>query len=81
MKLVFNETEYIADKIINKDSKIVGYDSLENELFAFKGISDTSQFKLYDDEGNEKQFVKVQTEGERIASIEDTLLALMMMGV
>lgn len=81
MKLIFNETEYLADKIINKDSKIAGYDSLENEVFSFKGISDTSMFKLYDDEGNEKQFVKVETEAERIASIEATLLQLMMMGV
>lgn len=35
-----------ADKITKTDTDIVGYDSAGNELFAFRGISDFSQFML-----------------------------------
>ena len=44
--LTFNNQTFEADKIIKTDNSIVGQDVNNNELFAFKGISDFSLFTL-----------------------------------
>lgn len=52
MKILdFNDEKFEAVKIIKTDTDIIGQDSSGNEIFAFKGISDFSQFTL--EEGQE----------------------------
>lgn len=45
-KLMFNNQTFEAEKIIKSNTDIVGKDLNDNELFAFRGISDFSQFSL-----------------------------------
>jgi hypothetical protein len=41
-------SSFLADKIVKTGTDIIGYDASGNELFAFRGISDFSQFTLED---------------------------------
>lgn len=44
-KLLFNNTEFQAERIVKTSDSIVGY-SGNSEIFAFRGISDFSLFSL-----------------------------------
>lgn len=47
MKILnFNGEQYKADKIIKTETDIIGKDSNGNELFAFRGINDFTDFDL-----------------------------------
>jgi len=44
--LTFNEEQFKAEKIVKTDKDIIGKDAIENEVFAFRGISDFTGFTL-----------------------------------
>lgn len=48
--LIFNKEEFKAEKIIKTIDSIIGKDSFGKEIFAFRGISDFSEFKLKEGE-------------------------------
>lgn len=45
-KLNFSGEEYQAEKIIKTNTDIIGRDANGNEVFAFRGISDFTEFTL-----------------------------------
>lgn len=57
-ELLFNGQEYRADKIIKNENAIIGQDSRGNELFAFRGISDFSQFAIENEDGTNVEYDK-----------------------
>lgn len=50
-KLIFNNSQYIAEKVVKTDTDIIGLNG-DNKVFAFRGVSDFSIFKLTDENGN-----------------------------
>ncbi|MEC1744101.1 DUF4376 domain-containing protein [Schinkia azotoformans] len=51
-KLLVNGEEFEAEQIVQNHDSIVGYNG-QTEVFAFRGISDFSQFKLHDELDND----------------------------
>lgn len=48
--VIFNNEEFIADKIIKTDNSIIGKDADNKEVFSFKRIKDFSLFTLKDND-------------------------------
>ena len=49
-KLLTNNKEFLAEKIIKTDKDIIGKDSNGNEVFAFRRISDFTGFSLEEEQ-------------------------------
>ena len=82
MKLVFNNEEFQAEKIIKTDKNIIGYDISNNEIFSFKGISDFTGFVLKNENDIVIEFgIPEPTEAERIKTLEGVVVGLMMGGI
>lgn len=60
-KILFNNQEYEAEKIIKLDDNIIGQDLNGNELFAFRGISDFSSFKIENEDGVISDFLNLDS--------------------
>lgn len=71
--LTFNNEIYQAKRIVKTDSDIIGYNG-NTEVFAFRGISDFSQFAL--DEGQEWDIDEKTELQKRISDLETLILQL-----
>lgn len=74
-KLIFNGEEYEAERIVKTNTDIIGYNG-NQEVFAFRGISDFSQFTLVECEFDIDEKTKMQNEIDFL-----TLKILDLMGV
>lgn len=68
--LTVNGEQYQAEKIVKTSTSIVGYNG-EQEVFAFRGINDFSQFQLEDG-----QDWDIDSELEKEQRIKDLELAM-----
>jgi|BioPla2DNA2_1021312.scaffolds.fasta_scaffold42881_5 hypothetical protein len=66
-KLIYNNEQYTAERIVRTDKNIIGYNG-DNEVFAFRGISDFSQFELED--GQEFDMDEKEEMVQRISDLE-----------
>lgn len=70
--LTFNNEEFNAERIVKTDTDIVGYDGIQ-EVFAFRGISDFSQFQLAEGETWDTDL----SPEARIQALEEALLMIL----
>lgn len=81
MKLIVNNEEFQADKIIKTGTDIIGQDLKGNEIFTFRGISNFIGFQLKDDNGNAIEFglqpkTEIQLLQEKFDDLENKYNAL-----
>lgn len=61
MKILnFNGEQFKAEKIIKTGTDIIGQDLNGNEIFAFRGISDFSQFTVANEDGSSADFDTIE---------------------
>lgn len=65
-RLIFLNETFEAEKIVKTNDSVIGYNG-QNEVFAFRGVSDFSLFKLA--EGQEFDTSEI-SDKERIAQLE-----------
>lgn len=70
--LIFNEEQLQAERIVKTDTGIVGYNG-NQEVFAFRGISDFTQFQLAEGE----TFDHDLSPEARIRALEEALLTIL----
>ena len=70
--LTFNNETYQAERIVKTDTDIIGYNS-DNEVFAFKGIADFTQFSLAEGE----TFDTDLSPEARLQALEEALLMIL----